>query len=271
MMLLLFRYVHGTCDQDADISTYQHKKEQNPDYEYHCPLCKSLTGRQIIAKRKDSKQYNIFLWIIWILPWSKSFRNLFRKTKIQIYSSKSIFSPSKYSSSIATHLRQRLIQSSKHFLYSVFGIAIRVFDFFIISTKMRSPHRFFESTEQEEVAGGQIRRILWLLDDIRSVLSQKVADNNGIVRPRITWFPQIGSFLANCFMQTSHNSLIILLINCLTFWQKFMMHNPVVIHEKRDHRLLFRLKTTYIFWSWLIRCAGVRHSLDWYLDCVSYS
>ena len=65
--------------------------------------------------------------------------------------------------------------------------------------------------------------------------------------------PQILSFLANCFTQTSHNAQIILIINCLTFWQKFMMYNTVVIHENCEHRFLFRkLKTTWFFWSWLI-------------------
>ena len=70
--------------------------------------------------------------------------------------------------------RQRLIQSSKHFLYSVFGFAIRaVFDYFfhylLVAAKTRSPRRFFGSTEQQEVAGRQISWIRWLLDAIRSV------------------------------------------------------------------------------------------------------
>ncbi|XP_052740662.1 histone-lysine N-methyltransferase 2C isoform X2 [Bicyclus anynana] len=41
------RYVHGLCDPDADPQQYRHKKEQNPTYEYSCPICKAnqqLTG-----------------------------------------------------------------------------------------------------------------------------------------------------------------------------------------------------------------------------------
>ncbi|XP_059056838.1 histone-lysine N-methyltransferase 2C-like [Achroia grisella] len=35
------RYVHGTCDPDAEPQQYKLKKEQNPSYEYSCPSCKS--------------------------------------------------------------------------------------------------------------------------------------------------------------------------------------------------------------------------------------
>ena len=77
---------------------------------------------------------------IFILPWSKSSRNSFKKFKIQFYSSKVILSPSKYSLSTATHLCQRLIQLSKHFWNSIVGIAIRavgrIFDFSITSFRL---------------------------------------------------------------------------------------------------------------------------------------
>ncbi|CAG9132016.1 unnamed protein product [Plutella xylostella] len=35
------RYVHGMCDIDADPQQYRLKKEQNPSYEYNCPICKT--------------------------------------------------------------------------------------------------------------------------------------------------------------------------------------------------------------------------------------
>ena len=86
-----------------------------------------------------------------------------------------------------------------------------------------------------------------------------LTDNDGIVRrcvivvqnPRVVC-PQIRSFLANCFTQTSHNAQIILLVDGLAFWKEFMMHNTSVIHENRKHHLLFRLKTTWFFRSRLI-------------------
>ncbi|GBP54294.1 hypothetical protein EVAR_32641_1 [Eumeta japonica] len=34
------RYVHGMCDPDAEPQQYKMKKEQNPSYEYVCPICK---------------------------------------------------------------------------------------------------------------------------------------------------------------------------------------------------------------------------------------
>lgn len=55
--ILGFRFVHPKCDPDADLVSYQHKKETNPEYEYVCLVCKnmSLVNRQMIMKRKDSK------------------------------------------------------------------------------------------------------------------------------------------------------------------------------------------------------------------------
>ncbi|XP_043479344.1 histone-lysine N-methyltransferase 2C-like isoform X5 [Leptopilina heterotoma] len=44
------KFVHGTCDPDADPHTYQRRKEENPDYEYICKNCKNMA----LMKRKDS-------------------------------------------------------------------------------------------------------------------------------------------------------------------------------------------------------------------------
>nr|XP_016940644.1 histone-lysine N-methyltransferase 2C [Drosophila suzukii] len=35
------KFVHSTCDEEADLTAYHKKKEQNPDYDYVCPNCKS--------------------------------------------------------------------------------------------------------------------------------------------------------------------------------------------------------------------------------------
>lgn len=52
----IFRFVHSTCDAEADLTTYHNKKEQNPDYEYNCPPCKVLiqNGRLAAALRRNS-------------------------------------------------------------------------------------------------------------------------------------------------------------------------------------------------------------------------
>lgn len=54
------RFVHGTCDGEADLATFNRKKESNPDYEYVCPICKPRTqpGRELLPRRKDSKYFN---------------------------------------------------------------------------------------------------------------------------------------------------------------------------------------------------------------------
>jgi len=54
------RFVHGTCDVDADLATYNRKKESNPDYVYMCLSCKQRTqsGREMLPRRKDSKLCN---------------------------------------------------------------------------------------------------------------------------------------------------------------------------------------------------------------------
>lgn len=51
----LIRFVHGTCDPEADIIVYQQRKETHPEYEYVCLICKSLTqqNRQLMAKRNS--------------------------------------------------------------------------------------------------------------------------------------------------------------------------------------------------------------------------
>ncbi|KAF5271825.1 hypothetical protein FQR65_LT05056 [Abscondita terminalis] len=49
------KFVHGTCDPEADLATYHQRKEAHPEYEYICLICKSLTqqNRQLIAKRNS--------------------------------------------------------------------------------------------------------------------------------------------------------------------------------------------------------------------------
>lgn len=45
------KFVHGTCDPEADPLIYQQRKEAKPDYEYICLHCKNIA---IVARRKDS-------------------------------------------------------------------------------------------------------------------------------------------------------------------------------------------------------------------------
>ncbi|XP_030387054.1 histone-lysine N-methyltransferase 2C isoform X2 [Scaptodrosophila lebanonensis] len=35
------KFVHSTCDEEADLAAYHKKKENNPDYDYVCPSCKT--------------------------------------------------------------------------------------------------------------------------------------------------------------------------------------------------------------------------------------
>ncbi|XP_046742436.1 histone-lysine N-methyltransferase 2C-like isoform X3 [Diprion similis] len=44
------KFVHGTCDPDADPTTYHHRKEAKPEYEYVCLQC----NRMALVKRKDN-------------------------------------------------------------------------------------------------------------------------------------------------------------------------------------------------------------------------
>ncbi|XP_063696250.1 histone-lysine N-methyltransferase 2C-like isoform X2 [Culicoides brevitarsis] len=50
------KFVHATCDPDAELTTYQAKKETNPEYEYVCGPCNKLvhTGRIAAAMRRNS-------------------------------------------------------------------------------------------------------------------------------------------------------------------------------------------------------------------------
>ncbi|XP_024080404.1 histone-lysine N-methyltransferase 2D-like isoform X6 [Cimex lectularius] len=49
------RFVHGTCDKEADFVSYQRKKEAHPDYEYICLSCKNNSTVHYM-KRKDSTE-----------------------------------------------------------------------------------------------------------------------------------------------------------------------------------------------------------------------
>lgn len=50
------KFVHNTCDADAELSVYHARKEVQPDYEYTCPPCKSMAqnGRLVAALRRNS-------------------------------------------------------------------------------------------------------------------------------------------------------------------------------------------------------------------------
>uniref|UniRef100_A0A182MGK2 PHD-type domain-containing protein n=1 Tax=Anopheles culicifacies TaxID=139723 RepID=A0A182MGK2_9DIPT len=50
------KFVHSTCDPDAELSVYNARKEANPDYEYLCSPCKTLihSGRLSAALRRSS-------------------------------------------------------------------------------------------------------------------------------------------------------------------------------------------------------------------------
>ncbi|CAH1176242.1 unnamed protein product [Phaedon cochleariae] len=48
------KFVHGTCDPDADLGTYHQKREANPEYEYVCLHCKTNSARQVTTKRAST-------------------------------------------------------------------------------------------------------------------------------------------------------------------------------------------------------------------------
>lgn len=48
------KFVHNSCDPDADLGAYEKRKEANPDYEYICSVCKSLSHSERIAAMRRS-------------------------------------------------------------------------------------------------------------------------------------------------------------------------------------------------------------------------
>ena len=48
------KFVHSSCDSDADLSNYHEKKESNPDYEYVCTLCKTGRSSASLMRRNSS-------------------------------------------------------------------------------------------------------------------------------------------------------------------------------------------------------------------------
>lgn len=57
------KFVHSTCDPEADLSAYERRKEMNPDYEYTCSLCKVETHSERMAavmRRSNSGEEDNF-------------------------------------------------------------------------------------------------------------------------------------------------------------------------------------------------------------------
>lgn len=141
-----------------------------------------------------------------------------------------------------------MIQFSKDFWCSIFGMAIRaVFDFSITSFRLlkRVPIVVFwlDQTDKSRRGTYQANSVAFGWYSFRFWL--KLAGNNGIAwrcvimvqNPKIV-YPQI---LSSWIAQASHNAQIVLLADCLIFRQKFMMRDAVVIYEN----LRFRLKTWF--------------------------
>lgn len=57
------KFVHSTCDPDADLTAYERRKETNPEYEYTCTLCKAATQSERMAaaiRRSNSGEEDSF-------------------------------------------------------------------------------------------------------------------------------------------------------------------------------------------------------------------
>ncbi|XP_063909689.1 histone-lysine N-methyltransferase 2C-like isoform X2 [Zophobas morio] len=48
------KFVHGTCDPEADLVTYHQRKEAHPEYEYACLMCKNLTQPAALLSKRNS-------------------------------------------------------------------------------------------------------------------------------------------------------------------------------------------------------------------------
>jgi [histone H3]-lysine4 N-trimethyltransferase MLL3 len=57
------KFVHSTCDAEADLNAYEKRKELNPDYEYTCTSCKQTTQNErlaLISRRSNSGEEDSF-------------------------------------------------------------------------------------------------------------------------------------------------------------------------------------------------------------------
>ncbi|XP_062135907.1 histone-lysine N-methyltransferase 2C [Drosophila sulfurigaster albostrigata] len=61
------KFVHSTCDEEADLAAYHKKKEFNPDYDYVCPNCKTNSTvpqlktepERSIAEAQAAEHFNV--------------------------------------------------------------------------------------------------------------------------------------------------------------------------------------------------------------------
>lgn len=56
------RFVHRTCDPEADPVTHQKKLEMIPDYQYVCPTCKNMSqyGRLALKRKESTSTVTLF-------------------------------------------------------------------------------------------------------------------------------------------------------------------------------------------------------------------
>lgn len=98
--------------------------------------------------------------------------------------------------------------------------------------------RQFESQKSEKVDRGHIRRIRCLVESICWDFGQKFVRDDGSVRwcivvmqnPGIVLL-QIWPFRMNIPSRTLHSAQIILLDDCLVFWEKFWVNHATTIKE----------------------------------------
>lgn len=134
-----------------------------------------------------------------------------------------------------------------------------------------SPEWQFEFWEEEEVTGGQIWRIRWVVDGNYRVFGLKLVNYPSSMRwrvvvmqnPRIV-LPQIWPFTTDGIAQTPQNGQIIFFIDRLTFWNVFEVHDTEIISITFTFDRLLRVFFGFGSFS-------KRHSDDCWFVKVSYS
>ena len=166
---------------------------------------------------------------------------------------------------VKTHLCKPYFQSSKHFWKVFFGIAKSYcfdFSFFYSIVEKLFPligvfsftyiHFGKRKKSTEAKSGGYSS---WSMITVL-FLVQNLSKSIDIWAGALSWciihdwfFHNSRQFLTDCFAQSAHNFIVVVLINRTTLWHEFIMHNAIAIEENSEQNLHIWMNFTWFFRS----------------------
>ena len=140
----------------------------------------------------------------------------------------------------------------KHVFWYRQQLVFQFFFYVLNRSKKFSLYRCLQIWEEQKVSVAQVWWIRWLRHDYGFIFSQKLTYKHRcvswcLIMVQNPWlfFPQFYAFLTNCCVQLAHNFKVVFLIDHMTLWQEFMIHQSKKTVSKsfsfdRTWRVFFR-------------------------------